>query len=61
MSGVSWRQTIWDSSRIHLMDTDRYTGQPDTFVELKTSLVIRGGEDRLRFEKCVYQEKVEGD
>jgi len=43
------------------MTTDRYTGQPDTFVELKTSLVIRGGEDRSRFEKCVCQEWVERD
>ncbi|KAF9446833.1 RAI1-domain-containing protein [Macrolepiota fuliginosa MF-IS2] len=28
-----------------------YTGQPDTFVELKTSLTIRGPHDEARFEK----------
>jgi len=43
------------------MDAGRYTGQPDTFVELKTSLAIRGEEDRLRFEKCVCREWVERD
>lgn len=31
----------------------RYTGQPDTFVELKTSLALRGPHDEPRFEKCV--------
>ncbi|KII85063.1 hypothetical protein PLICRDRAFT_45175 [Plicaturopsis crispa FD-325 SS-3] len=30
---------------------DKFTGQPDTFVELKTSLVIRGPQDAARFEK----------
>jgi len=30
---------------------DKYTGQTDTFVELKTSLVIRGRQDSERFEK----------
>lgn len=30
---------------------DKFTGQPDTFVELKTSLVIRGPQDEARFEK----------
>ncbi|KAH8118243.1 RAI1-domain-containing protein [Phellopilus nigrolimitatus] len=29
----------------------RYTGQPNTFVELKTSLTIRGPQDEARFEK----------
>ncbi|KAF8650078.1 hypothetical protein AX16_005421 [Volvariella volvacea WC 439] len=29
----------------------RYTGQTDTFVELKTSLAIRGPPDAARFEK----------
>ncbi|KAJ3558064.1 hypothetical protein NP233_g11584 [Leucocoprinus birnbaumii] len=32
---------------------DKYTGQPDTFVELKTSLTIRGPHDEARFEKSV--------
>ena len=31
--------------------TDKYTGQPDTFVELKTSLAIRGQQDSEKFEK----------
>lgn len=31
--------------------SDKYTGQPDTFVELKTSLTIRGPPDEARFEK----------
>ncbi|KAJ6531985.1 RAI1 like PD-XK nuclease-domain-containing protein [Mycena capillaripes] len=29
----------------------KYTGKTDTFVELKTSLVIRGPQDEMRFEK----------
>ncbi|KAJ7170847.1 RAI1-domain-containing protein [Mycena crocata] len=29
----------------------KYTGTPDTFVELKTSLVIRGPHDEVKFEK----------
>ena len=29
----------------------RYTGQTDTFVELKTSLTIRGRQDEAKFEK----------
>ncbi|KAJ7928857.1 RAI1-domain-containing protein [Mycena leptocephala] len=29
----------------------KYTGKTDTFVELKTSLVIRGPQDEVRFEK----------
>ncbi|KAJ7678982.1 RAI1-domain-containing protein [Mycena polygramma] len=29
----------------------KYTGKTDTFVELKTSLVIRGAQDEARFEK----------
>ncbi|KAF7424472.1 decapping endonuclease targeting mRNA [Pleurotus ostreatus] len=29
----------------------RYTGKPDNFVELKTSLTIRGASDEARFEK----------
>lgn len=29
----------------------KYTGQPDTFVELKTSLTIRNSQDEARFEK----------
>ena len=33
--------------------SDQYTGQPDTFMELKTSMVIRRGNasDEARFEK----------
>ncbi|KAJ7650093.1 RAI1-domain-containing protein [Roridomyces roridus] len=30
---------------------DKYTGTTDTFVELKTSLVIRGPQDSVKFEK----------
>jgi len=30
---------------------DKYTGRPDTFVELKTSMTIRGPQDEGRFEK----------
>lgn len=32
---------------------DKYTGQPDTFVELKTSIAMRPGnaDDKLKFEK----------
>lgn len=30
---------------------DKYTGTPDTFVELKTSLTIRHAQDEARFEK----------
>ena len=29
----------------------KYTGRPDTFVELKTSIEIRGPYDETRFEK----------
>ncbi|KAJ6507959.1 RAI1-domain-containing protein [Mycena vitilis] len=29
----------------------KYTGKTDTFVELKTSMVIRGAQDEARFEK----------
>ena len=32
-------------------DTDRYTGKTDSFVELKTSLSIRGPHDEAKFEK----------
>ncbi|KAG6862455.1 hypothetical protein C0995_000001 [Termitomyces sp. Mi166 len=31
--------------------TERYTNQTDTFVELKTSLAIRGSHDEAKFEK----------
>lgn len=34
-----------------LLSKDRYSGQPDTFVELKTSMSIRGPADEQRFEK----------
>lgn len=54
---VSRREGIGDCSDV---DTDRYTGQPDTFVELKTSWVIRREEDQVRFEKCVCWESVAG-
>ncbi|KAG9102439.1 decapping endonuclease targeting mRNA [Ceratobasidium sp. UAMH 11750] len=30
---------------------DRYTGQPDSYVELKTSAVIRNAQDEQRFER----------
>jgi len=30
---------------------DKYTGQPNTLVELKTSMTIRGQNDEARFEK----------
>ncbi|CAE6413155.1 unnamed protein product [Rhizoctonia solani] len=30
---------------------DRYTGQPNTYVELKTSMVIRNAQDEERFER----------
>ncbi|QRV89694.1 nuclear 5'-3' exoribonuclease-interacting protein, Rai1p [Ceratobasidium sp. AG-Ba] len=30
---------------------DRYTGQPDTYVELKTSIAIRNPQDEQRFER----------
>ncbi|CAK5269683.1 unnamed protein product [Mycena citricolor] len=30
---------------------DKYTGKTDTFVELKTSISIRGAQDEARFEK----------
>jgi len=33
--------------------TGRYTGRTDTFVELKTSLVIRNARDEANFEKYV--------
>jgi RAT1-interacting protein len=29
----------------------KYTGKTDTFVELKTSLVIRGHYDNVKFER----------
>ena len=32
-------------------ETGEYTGSPDAFVELKTSLSIRGTQDEARFEK----------
>lgn len=32
----------------------KYTGATDTFVELKTSLVIRGPHDEVKFEKSVH-------
>jgi len=31
--------------------TGKYTGQTDTFVELKTSLSIRGQHDETKFER----------
>ncbi|KAG9128077.1 decapping endonuclease targeting mRNA [Ceratobasidium sp. 392] len=30
---------------------DRYTGQPDSYVELKTSMIIRNAQDEQRFER----------
>lgn len=30
---------------------EKYTGQPDTYVELKTSMVIRNAQDEQRFER----------
>ncbi|KAG8748230.1 decapping endonuclease targeting mRNA [Ceratobasidium sp. 414] len=30
---------------------DQYTGQPDSYVELKTSMVIRNAQDEQRFER----------
>ena len=33
--------------------SERYTGQPDTFVELKTSMNIRNKSDETKFEKYV--------
>ncbi|KAG6900838.1 hypothetical protein C0993_000157 [Termitomyces sp. T159_Od127] len=33
--------------------TERYTYQTDTFVELKTSLAIRGSRDEAKFEKYI--------
>ena len=40
---------------IPCLPIDRYTGQPDTFVELKTSIAIRSGNqhDEAKFEKSV--------
>jgi hypothetical protein len=32
-----------------------YTGRTDAFVELKTSLAIRGSHDEAKFEKYVCQ------
>jgi hypothetical protein len=32
---------------------DRYSGKTDSFVELKTSLSIRGPQDETKFEKSV--------
>jgi len=34
-----------------IFDTDQYTGKTDSFVELKTSLSIRGPHDEAKFEK----------
>jgi hypothetical protein len=39
------------SNSIYLVE--KYTGQTDTFVELKTSLAIRGPHDEAKFEKYV--------
>lgn len=33
---------------------EKYTGQPDTFVELKTSQAIRSPQDAVRFEKWAF-------
>ncbi|KAJ7450288.1 RAI1-domain-containing protein [Mycena galericulata] len=33
----------------------KYTGNTDTFVELKTSLAIRSPQDEVRFEKCLLK------
>jgi RAT1-interacting protein len=33
---------------------ERYTGQPDTFVELKTSQAIRSSQDAARFERWAF-------
>ena len=38
----------------------KYTGKPDTFVELKTSLNIRGPQDEAKFEKYVLIAKLYG-
>ena len=35
------------------MIAERFDGKTATFVELKTSMSIRGPEDETRFEKCV--------
>jgi hypothetical protein len=41
------------ATRKMLKQLDRYTGQPDTYVELKTSISIRPGvaSDERSFEK----------
>lgn len=33
------------------MVSDQYTGQPDSYVELKTSMAIRNAQDEQRFEQ----------
>lgn len=42
---------VLTSNSIYLIG--KYTGQTDTFVELKTSLAIRGFHDEAKFEKYV--------
>lgn len=39
------------SSQFKYLFEEKYTGQPNTFVELKTSMTIRGQADEARFEK----------
>lgn len=52
MGGEAW----YGSNGLHdwiYLDEDRYLGQPDTFVELKTSMSIRNNWDEAKFEKSV--------
>ena len=41
----------WQTKPMFIFPEGKYTGQPSTFVELKTSLTIRGPQDESRFEQ----------
>ena len=44
---------VQETTQLNCM-ADRFDGSTDSFVELKTSLAIRGPQDEARFEKCVH-------
>lgn len=54
MSEVTCLRCIGAQSPL-IFCADKYTGQPDTFVELKTSLAIRGDHDSEKFEKYGFE------
>lgn len=53
-------EPVIKNGRSHISSSlaDRFTGDTGDFVELKTSISIRGQQDEARFEKCANRFRV---